>query len=522
MKNRKLPQMILGVSLIVLLLVSCGTSQTAAPPTKSFTATAKPPQATRTPKPSATPTSDTLDSSIALVPRYMLPSSPANSVEVLGKICNYQRDEWNNQTAYIAYACPDLNVVWLSVRFTNLEEGETALDLFDQLPPEGSTLITPSDLLSKFDNMIISGSVEDSNYDYFLVYETKSYVISVEVFFPEDSTMTMEEFYPDNGEPVLHAVLGIILENTRSGGTVPESTPMAADQQVIYDQIAHWLVTETEANEFYKDAPDMFGDPFDGTWISSGDSVDTQRGSVCRVFEDRTNADAPLVALFNCVYDVGSDYDLEKILENRPAAVVLDSAYEYPENSIIYGLDLNNGHTSLNAFILHGEYLLYVFIESRTLVGQTPKNVFNEFNDGFIYNVLMTNLESYDLGDVLDDKSQEKDPFIGTWVATDPPDGSNMELTISIANDVHIISVYDDVATSCGLDSAGNPIPANATGTGIVSGNLLSVEISWYCLTNPQSFLATVSQDFIYNESNDTLSDSGYAANFPSFAWRRP
>ncbi|HSG43431.1 MAG TPA: hypothetical protein VLA72_09785 [Anaerolineales bacterium] len=522
MTNQKIPKLIHIISLIVLLLVSCSTSQTTTLPTKSSTATLKPPQATLTPKPPATPTSDTLDSSIVLVPRYMLPSSPANSVEVLGANCNYQRDEWNSQTAYIAYTCPDLNVVWLSVRFTNLEEGETALDLFDQLPPEGFTLINPSDLLSKFDNMIISGSVENSNYDYFMVYETEGYVISVEVFFPEDSTTGLEIFYLEYGEPVLHAVLEIILEKTRTGGTVPEPTPMAGDQKELYDLIAHWLVTEAEANEFYKGAPDMLGDSFDGTWISIGDSVNTQRGSVCREFGDRTNADAPLVALFNCVYDVGPDYDLDKILENRPTAVALDSAYEYPDKSIIYGLDLNNGHTSLNAFILQDEYLFYVFIESRTLASQTSENVFNEFNDQFIYNLLMINQEHYDIEIDPDDKSEEEDPFIGTWVATDPPDGSNMELTISITNDVYIISVYDDVATSCGLDSAGNSIPANATGTGIVNGNLLSVEISWYCLTNPQSFLATVSKEFIYNEANDTLGDSGYAANFPSFAWHRP
>ena len=98
------------------------------------------------------------------------------------------------------------------------------------------------------------------------------------------------------------------------------------------------------------------------------------------------------------MYDVGPDYDLDKILENRPNSVVLESAFDYPDQSIVYGHHLN-GHTSLNAFILQDEYLIYVFVESRTLMGQSPEDVFEGFNDGFIYNVLMANLERYDLDD---------------------------------------------------------------------------------------------------------------------------
>jgi hypothetical protein len=353
-----------------------------------------------------------------LVSRYMLPSVPNFPMEILGAKCNYQGDIWGEKAAYIAYDCPDLNITWLSARFTNLEEGEVAMDLFGQvpsevnmgvvnsrigpkdlfgqLPSEGATSITPADLLSEFDNITILGRVENSEYAYFMMYETESYAVSSEVFFPED-TATLEEFYSDNVEKVFHAVLEIMLENIKHGGSSLQPTPMATNQQNLYNQIAPWLVTMSEANEFYQGASDMFGDSFDGIWVSLGDDVNAERESVCRIFEDRSNADAPLVAFYNCVY-IRPDFDLNKLKENFPNSVELESAFEYSDQSIIYGHKLNNGHTSLNAFILQDEYLIYIFVESRTLMGYTPEDVFKGFNDDFIYDVLMTNLERYSEG----------------------------------------------------------------------------------------------------------------------------
>ncbi|HBY08789.1 MAG TPA: hypothetical protein DEH22_13780, partial [Chloroflexi bacterium] len=81
--------------------------------------------------------------------------------------------------------------------------------------------------------------------------------------------------------------------------------------------------------------------------------------------------------------------------ENFPDAVILESAFKYPDQSIIYGYINQYGHASLNAFILQDDYLIYVFLESRTLMSQTPEDVFMGFNDGFIYSVLMSNLERY-------------------------------------------------------------------------------------------------------------------------------
>ena len=169
-------------------------------------------------------------------------------------------------------------------------------------------------------------------------------------------------------------------------------------------------------NEFYKGASDMFGDPFDGTWKLIGDQVDIQRGSLCREFADRSNEDAPLVKSFNCVYQREPGYTLNKLQESFPDAVILESAFEYPEQSVIYGRD--QMHTSFQAFILRDNLLFYVFLESRALAGQTAADVFNEYNDSFIYNVMMTNMERYELESTGVSESQEtrdtNDPFIGT------------------------------------------------------------------------------------------------------------
>jgi hypothetical protein len=350
------------------------------------------------------------------------------------------------------------------------------------------------------------------------MHETESFVISVEVFFPEDTTTTIEEFYLDHGEIVHHAVLDIMLEKVVSEGTRPEPIPMSAAQQELCDQIAPWLVTEAEVNEFYQDAPDMFGDPFDGSWVWQGDTVDAQWKSVCRKFADRTNEDVPLVAFGNCVY-IRPDYNLDDLQESFQSAVVLKSTFDYPDQSIIYGGDLPNGHTSLNAYILQDDYLFYVWIDSRTLSSRKPENVFQGFNDGFTYKVMMTNLGHYGLEDTNVSESQvdsdPNDPFIGTWESIDPGDGSNQQLSISKNNDGYAVDYYDEAASSCGLDSAGKAIVATGTGSGTVIGNVLGVDFSIYCLTDPQSFLVSGHIDYTYDETANTIEDD-------ATTWSRP
>jgi hypothetical protein len=385
------------IFVVILLLAACSTTQTESSANLSPDNKATPPPLeikTSTPLPTLTPThTPTMAPPVVLVPRYMLPSTSYLS-SLLGAQCNYQSDSWDVDYAYKAVTCPDLEVLWLSIRFTTLENDQTAIDVFGEIPPGNYMMIEPGDNLSQYENLSLSGKVENSEYSYFLVYETERFLISAEVFFTEDTALSIEEFYLDNTEIVLQKTLEGMLEIIKFTETPPEATPMAVNQQNLYQQNSHWLITESEANELYQGASDMWGDPMDGTWLSLGFDVDSERGSICRKFSDRTNADAPLLRFFNCVYHVGSDYSLDKILEDRPGVVVLESDYGYPLNSLIYGRD-PGGPISLNAFVLQGDYLFYVFLESRVKTGQTPESIFNEFNDKFIFNVLVKNLERF-------------------------------------------------------------------------------------------------------------------------------
>lgn len=498
MCNLELRKKLLWVTLLLILLFLSGVSAFA--PTTGLAST------TATPDPNLT------DETSIFVPRIMLPAKPYVAIEILGKTCDYETDSWNEKTAIIAYACPDLNVTWLTVQFTNLEENETATDLFGPLPGDGAMLITPGGLFEGVENLEIFGKAEDSEYTYFMVYETETYVICSEVYFPEDADSTLQTYYLENGEAILNAVLEIELAKISAIENPLEPTPMAVNQRVLYDEISDWLVSESDVNVFYQGAPDMFGDSFDGTWASLGDNVNAQQSSVCREFEDRSNADAPLVAFFNCVY-VKPGYELESLQAGFPNSTVLESTFDYPEQSIIYGHGLQNGHTSLNAFILQDDYVIYVYVQSRTRMNQEPEDVFNGFNDGFIYSVLMANLEHY--AQYFEFINQNVDPFLGNWVSSDPGDGSNQLLSISKNDGEYYVEYFDEVASMCGLDSNGNAVAATGAGLGTLNGNVLSVELSIYCETDPQSFLGSFPVDIPYDESTNTIGDS-------ETVWSRP
>ena len=116
--------------------------------------------------------------------------------------------------------------------------------------------------------------------------------------------------------------------------------------------------------------------------------------------------------------------------------------------------------------------------------------------------------------------TESDDSFLGTWVAVDP-DGSNQELSITGGNDMYDLSYLDDGASLCGLDDAGKPkFPATGTGKGKSRGNVLSVDLSLWCLDSSKQFLGTDHVDFTYDVSSDSLTDK-FASGYPSCTWHR-
>jgi len=99
-------------------------------------------------------------------------------------------------------------------------------------------------------------------------------------------------------------------------------------------------------------------------------------------------------------------------------------------------------------------------------------------------------------------------PFVGDWVSTDPGDGSSQQLSIS-ENDGEYSVSYADEASSCGTDSSGTAIAATGTGAGTLNGNVLGVDYTFYCMTTPQSLLASLHVDYIYNETTETIKNNG-------------
>ena len=112
-----------------------------------------------------------------------------------------------------------------------------------------------------------------------------------------------------------------------------------------------------------------------------------------------------------------------------------------------------------------------------------------------------------------------EDVFVGTWAVRDK-DGSSTTLTVVRSGAGYNLTLHDDGASVCGLDSAGNPqFQLENTLVGTVSGSVLNATTtSSTCLTDPPSpgpMPNGISVIFIYDAPTDTLVD-----NF-GIVWRR-
>jgi TolB protein len=160
-----------------------------------------------------------------------------------------------------------------------------------------------------------------------------------------------------------------------------------------------------------------------------------------------------------------------------------------------------------------GNLQIYTIRSDGTELTRLTSNAFNDENPDWTHSATDTTPRTFPL-------VTANDPFIGTWLSVDPADGSNQQLWISDGNGVYNIFYIDLVATSCGLDGAGNPIAGYGISTGTAEENVLGTDIVYWCLSDPQSFLATVHVDFTYDVSRDVLADSGYPG-YPLFVWSR-
>jgi hypothetical protein len=143
------------------------------------------------------------------------------------------------------------------------------------------------------------------------------------------------------------------------------------------------LITELEAGTLYE-----------GTWEALGDFIDPENPMACRDFEDRTNADVLWVSFSDCIILHHPNFNFDEFAEGikkKSENVILKSSHQYDNQFILYGQF--KGHTYFYAYMLHGDYLYYVVLESRTIGEAKVENMFTKEVDDFIYAVLMLNAE---------------------------------------------------------------------------------------------------------------------------------
>lgn len=102
------------------------------------------------------------------------------------------------------------------------------------------------------------------------------------------------------------------------------------------------------------------------------------------------------------------------------------------------------------------------------------------------------------------------DIFLGDWTTTDPADGSPMFLHVRGGGGAYDVTLVDDLATSCGLDSAGKPrYAAQVLGGGTAQGDVLSTRVtSLHCMTDdPTSRALDLAVNYTYQPATDTLID---------------
>ena len=370
--------------LIVIWGISGCATATSTPTTS--TPTLKPTE-TKTPLPSLTPSltssatnTPTLEptQSSTFVPQNMLPGSLAIS-SILDTDCFYQRDSYDNKGAYIAFECPGIDVAWISIRFTNLDIGETATDIFGELPTEGVVVIEPDHNLEEDGNELILARTSDNEFAYFTIYETDNYVISVETFFPENKGTSLEDFYASNAEGIIEATLLAVIDNTKIA-TVPMPT-LTAKEQLIADKYGQFLITQ-----------DFLSSLLDEDWELERYEVDylgaeNQMPGMCESFL------SSLRKVSNCVNEVGANIDLDYLMNQWYASgwEVIQPTQSLEYDSAFYGIW--DGSWIIQGYLLVDDYLIYVHFDGIHIgIGASIADALTKYVDNFVVEIMLKNV----------------------------------------------------------------------------------------------------------------------------------
>jgi len=358
-----------------------------------------PPAATVLPPPTLTssplPTSAPVMSDYVPVPRWMILGQPGYNIEILGETWNYADDNWGEAYGCIDYTRETGTYVFFEQCFAVTQENltfETQRDVF--LKKGGFDALVPGNTFGNAGQISLLGKrVEDNEKKYIKFFEllgVDNYILFVEMNIATTEDAPLQKIYEAQAADILDYILQNSLEKSRLIAR-PTATPLSPNQQKFYDDLSVKLVNDTEASSLYLAA--LMGETVgsvDGTWEALGDRVQDDQTRVCRLFEDRTNIDARWVKFQNCI-SAAKEFPFEKIASryNQPGDTVLMSSHQFENDFVVYGY--NDGHTFFDAYLLDGEFIYQVSINSRTMTGEKIEEVFSQTMDDFIYNVLMIN-----------------------------------------------------------------------------------------------------------------------------------
>ena len=376
------------VLLVTLLVTACNT--TVAPPTPTATLSPAPtstPTSTPTNIPTSTPTPIpilTLSSEIkqGIAPRWMILAQPGTNVEILGQEWKYAGDNWGPEHACIDYVpvSGDSSTL-LEQCFAMSREDRNFSTVLEPFITRGFENLQPKTEFAGVEQIsLVAKAEEENNKHFFEILQSQGYILLVEMNYTTDDNGTLQEIYEKNLADIIDYVLTDSLQKAHLVAP-PTPTPVPQARQQYYNAMEPRLITLTEANSIYS-----------GNWDVLGDEVFKQRRQVCRDFEDRTNADVRWVYFFNCVIDI-RDVQFEEIGEyyQDESNVLLESSYTYEYPFVLYAYQV--GHTYFDGFLQAGDYIYWVGLESRTLSGEGPEDVFSQAVDDFIHDVLMENIE---------------------------------------------------------------------------------------------------------------------------------
>ena len=401
--NTKQRNKVLLVLTIALVISSCGPGQTPEPtltleptstprptstatliPTQTSTSTSTPTQtSTATLIPTRTPTPIPVSLVYNPVPRWMILAQPYYSVDILGEQWDYVTDRWGETYACIDYTKESGTRISFEQCFAQVDASLTFESVLAPFLDNDFEVLTPNTTFGEIGQISLLGKKlggEPKTIEFFELIGTEKYLLLVEMYVETDDTAPLQTIYESQAADIINYVLQESLQKSRILPR-PTATPLSPNQEGFYASFAEKLITEAEADALYG-----------GTWELIGDHVFDNQRKVTRLFEDRTNADVLWVQFMNSIFlATETSFDNIASIYQQPGDVVLESSHEYEGKFALFGY--NDGHTYFDAYLLHGPYIFFVQLESRTLVGETVEDVFSQEIDDFIYSVLMINVQ---------------------------------------------------------------------------------------------------------------------------------